>query len=167
MNKLLLKFWYWWYVVLSSTEWDPKSDKVYQQTGHLSNAHPTVITRWGLFIVRLHNTWRDIKRYEEWSWLPRSFALWLFFHNPFQVYRLQVYYNAEFYNELDAILDNAVGDTTAASGMGCSRDVEYILSKKQLKAAMVKLLELQTLHPEWELSILNEIDDADFMGVGY
>ena len=70
--------------------------------------------------------------------------------------------------EVSDLISDTVKMHSTGSGAGCgTRDMSFIGSRRQVLTAVKKLNEISVAHPEWELIILDSINDSEFLGIGY
>lgn len=92
-----------------------------------------------------------------------------FYHRWFNVY-LDVSFCMDEVDfiETSAEIELLVNMHSAGSGAGCGyRDMSFVGTRRQVRNAVRDLNRMKSLRPELDLIILNSIDDAGFMGVGY
>lgn len=149
---MLLRFWYWWYIVL-----------VDHHEFHNGIMHCRVVNRWQQF--RWHHRWRIKARILK--LIPHPVFIWFFLYNPFQKYEMRIdyFWDGESHDEE---IEKATGLHICASGCDFyNRDCECLGSRRQIKHAIIAIDNLAKQYPEWNLSQINEIEDHEYMGVGY
>jgi hypothetical protein len=154
-SKLLLRFWYWWYVVSPHCSTSDSSNGV---------LHPSVYTRWQKFKWSL----RDWLHYKLPRCIPHSIFIWCFLRLPFYKYEIQILLNCDnpiFENAVELLEKELALDKQSYDGS--FGDVCFCASKSQIRRAIVIVDRLAEQHPEWDLSQINELEDYEFMGVGY
>lgn len=152
INKILLKFYYWWYIVTRITEWEEGT----------TVGHPYVTTQFKLLYDSISYQIHTFQPF------PVPVYLWLISHNPFHTFELKVTYDMEQFDfiEFDEILVvemKKLGLERGDSGAGCGfRDIWFRGRKPAIRRAV---LYIDTKYPS--ISQVNELDDAEFLGVGY